>query len=129
MKFFIVISQKKILTQLKVHFTLDHSYSTYSYEEKVQIMTLLFYKQILPTVTKMLQLHTTIRLLIIDCDDLNNEKSKSSHPNWIEILQHFYEIIFIHPLLEYVEIDTVHPFLKDTFKAIKKALIAMNRQH
>ena len=63
-----VISQKNNLTELKVNFKPDQSYSNCSDEEKKQIMTPLFYEQGLPAVTNMLQSHTTIRLLRIECD-------------------------------------------------------------
>uniref|UniRef100_A0A1X7SHA9 Uncharacterized protein n=1 Tax=Amphimedon queenslandica TaxID=400682 RepID=A0A1X7SHA9_AMPQE len=119
-----VISQKNNLTELKVNFELDQSYSNCSEEEKKQIMTLLFYEQGLPAVTNMLQSHTTIRLLRIVCRDINDE---SSQPNWIELLQHLYETIFIHPSLEYIEI-THSSLLKDTLKDQKKTLIDRHRK-
>ena len=121
-----VISQKNNLTELKVNFTPDQSYSNCSYEEKEQIMTPLFYEQVLPAVTNMLQSHTTIRLLRIVCWDINY---KSSQPNWIELVQHLYETIFIHPSLEYIKINTGYtPLLKDTLKDQKKTLIDRHRK-
>ena len=117
-----VISQKNNLTELKVNFEPDQSYSNCSREEKEQIMTPLFYEQVLPAVTNMLQSHTTIRLLRIELG-INN---KSSQPNWIEVVQHLYETIFIDPSLEYIEIkagNTTPPFLVDTLKDQKKILI------
>ena len=123
-----VISQKNNLTELKVNFSPDQSYSNCSEEEKKQIMTPLFYEQGLPAVTNMLQSHTTIRLLRIECRDINEE---SSQPNWIELVQHFYATIFIHPSLEYIEIsDGYHtpPLLEDTLKDQKKTLIDRHRK-
>ena len=126
-----VISQKNNLTELKVNFKPDQSYSNCSEEEKKQIMTPLFYEQVLPAVTNMLQSHTTIRLLRIECRDLNRE---SSQPNWIELVQHLYETIFIHPSLEYtsIEIKTglgpTPPLLVDTLKDQKKTLIDRHRK-
>ena len=109
------ISQKNNLTELEVNFKLDQSYCNCSREEIKQIMTPLFYEQVLPAVTNMLQSHTTIRLLRIKCWDIN---SQSSQPNWIELVQHLYETIFIHPSLEYIQINTgyVTPLLEDTLK-------------
>ena len=53
-----VISQKNNLTELNVNFKLDQSYSNCSsYEEKKQIMTPLFYEQVLLAVTNMLHSH------------------------------------------------------------------------
>ena len=134
-----VISQKNNLTELKVNFKPDQSYSNCSYEEKKQIMTPLFYEQVLPAVTNMLQSHTTIRLLRIECEYINK---KSSQPNWIELVQHLYETIFIHPSLEYIEIKAGYtpplldftglgsttPLLVDTLKDQKKTLIDRHRK-
>ena len=97
-----VISQKNNLTELQVTFELDYqSYSNCSWKEKEQIMTSLYYEQGLPAVANMLQSHTTIRILGIHCRGLDY---KSSQPNWIELVQHLYETIFIHPSLEYIKI-------------------------
>uniref|UniRef100_A0A1X7SG15 Uncharacterized protein n=1 Tax=Amphimedon queenslandica TaxID=400682 RepID=A0A1X7SG15_AMPQE len=123
-----VISQNNNLTELKVNFRPDQSYSNCSEEEKKQIMTPLFYEQALHAVTNMLQSHTTIRLLMIVCRDINEE---SSQPNWIELVQHLYETIFIHPSLEYIQIFTgilTPPLLKDTLKDQKKTLIDRHRK-
>ena len=123
-----VISQKNNLTELEVNFKLDQSeYSNCSWKERMQIMISLFYEQVLPAVTNMLQSHTTIRLLWIDCDYINEE---SSQPNWIELVQHFYESIFIHPSLEYIGFPTGYNtlLLVDTLKDQKKTLIDRHRK-
>uniref|UniRef100_A0A1X7SQV0 Uncharacterized protein n=1 Tax=Amphimedon queenslandica TaxID=400682 RepID=A0A1X7SQV0_AMPQE len=125
-----VISQKNNLTELKVNFKPDQSYSNCGWEEKKQIMTPLFYEQVLPAVTSdMLQSHTTIRLLRIECVDINE---KSSQPNWIELVQHLYETIFIHPSLEYIGIKAAifitPPLLVDTLKDQKKTLIDRHKK-
>ena len=119
-----VISQKNNLTELKVNFIPDQSYNNWSYEEKKQIMTSLFYEQVLPAVTNMLQSHTTIRLLgIIECS--RDIDYKSSQPNWIELVQHLYETIFINPSLEYIEINTrfTPRLLKNTLENYKRTMI------
>ena len=119
-----VISQKNNLTELEVKFTPDLSYSNCSKEEKEQIITPLFYEQLVPAVTNMLQSHTTIRLLRIECVYINH----SSQPNWIE-LQHLYETIFIHPSLEFTHIwIALPPLLVDTLKDQKKTLIDRHRK-
>ena len=118
-----VISQKNNLTELKVNFKQDQSYSNCSKKEKEQIMTSLFCEQVLPAVTNMLQLHKTIRLLRTDCGFIN----ESSQPNWIEPVQHLYETIFIHPSLEYIEIKHTH-LLEDTLKDQKKTLIDRHKK-
>uniref|UniRef100_A0A1X7T0B1 NACHT domain-containing protein n=1 Tax=Amphimedon queenslandica TaxID=400682 RepID=A0A1X7T0B1_AMPQE len=124
-----VISQKNNLTELKVNFKPDQSlYSNCSYEKKEQIMIPLFYEQGLPAVTNMLQSHTTIRLLRIVCLYINYE---SSQPNWIELVQHLYETIFIHLSLEYIEIKVgiiTPPLLEDTLKDQKKTLMDRHRK-
>uniref|UniRef100_A0A1X7THJ1 NACHT domain-containing protein n=1 Tax=Amphimedon queenslandica TaxID=400682 RepID=A0A1X7THJ1_AMPQE len=123
-----VISQKNNLTELKVNFKPDQSYSNCSEEEKKQIMTPLFYEQVLPAVTNMLQSHTTIRLLRIECRD---STYNSSQPNWIELVQHLHETIFIHPSLEYIQIKAgiiTPPLLEDTLKDQKKTLIDRHRK-
>ena len=118
-----VISQMNNLTELEVNFELDQSYSNCSWEKRPQIMTPLFYEQGLPAVTNMLQSHTTIRLLWIECKYIN----KSSQPNWIELVQHLYETIFIHPSLEYIHLK-VSRLLEDTLKGQKKTLIDRHRK-
>uniref|UniRef100_A0A1X7UQZ6 F-box domain-containing protein n=1 Tax=Amphimedon queenslandica TaxID=400682 RepID=A0A1X7UQZ6_AMPQE len=126
-----VISQKSNLTELEVNFNPDQSYSNCSEEEIKQIMTPLFYEQGLPAVTNLLQLHTTIRLLRIECTCRYINDDSSQH-NWIELVQHLYEIIFIHPSLEYIEIYTglapTPPLLVYTLKDQKKTLIDRHRK-
>uniref|UniRef100_A0A1X7TGK4 NACHT domain-containing protein n=2 Tax=Amphimedon queenslandica TaxID=400682 RepID=A0A1X7TGK4_AMPQE len=117
-----VISQKNNLTELKVNFKPDQTYSSSNRKEKEQIMTPLFYEQVLPAVTNMLQSHATIRLLRIKCDNVIN----SSQPNWKEPVQHLYETIFVHPSLEYIETEST--LLVDTFKDQKKTLIDRHRK-
>uniref|UniRef100_A0A1X7UKD8 NACHT domain-containing protein n=1 Tax=Amphimedon queenslandica TaxID=400682 RepID=A0A1X7UKD8_AMPQE len=118
--FFDFISKKKNLTELEVHFN-DKILGKYHWKEKKQIMTPLFYEQLLPAVTNMLQSHTTIKLLSMFIE-LND---KSFQLKWIEIVQHLYKTIFVHPSLEGIKIFTLHSipsFLKDTLKDQKKTL-------
>ena len=56
--FFYVISQKNHLTEFKLHFILDQSLGDMK-------LVSLFYEQLLPLVTNMLELNTTIKLLKI----------------------------------------------------------------
>ena len=123
--YFNVISQKYNLTELKVYFILDQSYSNCSYKEKTQIKTSLYYEQILPLVTNMLKLHTTIRLLHVQFyyyikDDL-------SQSQWIDSIKHLLQTIFLHPSLEYIRIQWTR-LLQDTFKVQKKTLIDKRKQ-
>ena len=74
-----------------------------SLKEKPQIS--LFYEQLLPAVTNMLQSHTTIRLLRITCKcDFSDQPS--FQPNWIESVLNLQESIFIHPSLEHAVINS-----------------------
>uniref|UniRef100_A0A1X7TJT5 NACHT domain-containing protein n=1 Tax=Amphimedon queenslandica TaxID=400682 RepID=A0A1X7TJT5_AMPQE len=79
-----VVSQKNNLTELKLSFALDQSYSNCSREEVEQITETLFCEQVLPAVTNMLQSHTTIRLLRIRCIVRGKHRSPPQ-PSWIEL--------------------------------------------
>ena len=122
--YFNVISQKYNLTELKVYFTLDQSYSNCSDIEKKLIMTSLYYEQGLPLVTNMLKLHTTIRLLQVQFYDIKYDLSQSQ---WIDFIKHLLQTIFLHPSLEYIRIERT-PLLRDTFKVQKKTLIDKRKQ-
>ena len=122
--YFNVISQKYNLTELKVYFKLDQSYSNCSDEEKEQIMTSLYYEQGLPLVTNMLKLHTTIRLLHAQCYDINLTLSQSQ---WIDSIKHLLQTIFLHPSLEYIKIQWTQ-LLQDTFKVQKKTIDKRKQQ-
>ena len=122
--YFNVISQKYNLTELKVYFTLDQSYSNCSDEEEEQILTSLYYEQGLPLVTNMLKLHTTIRLLHVQCYDINRYLSQSQ---WIDSIKNLLQTIFLHPSLEYIRIERTQ-LLQDTFKVQKKTLIDKRKQ-
>ena len=119
--FFNVILQKNHHMELKLDFKPDQSL----FNDDMKRATL-FYEQVLPLVTNMLELHTTIRLLKIKgsyMDDVN-----SSPPiNWMELIQQFIQAIFLHPSLECVKIE-YSKFLNDTYKAQKKSLIQQHKK-
>ena len=116
--FFNVISQKNHLTELKLDFKLNFRYDN-------KKCTSLFYEQVLPLVTNMLELHTTIRLLEIRYFF----SVDSSLINWIELIQHFLQAIFLHPSLEYINLHVLFEnLLKDTLKAQKKSLIDLHKK-
>ena len=117
--FFNVISQKNHLTELKLNFKLDQSYS----DEDMKCASL-FYEQVLPLVTNMLELHTTIRLLKIRHSYFI---TYSSPINWIELIQHFLQAIFLHPSFEYIDLPILNP-LEDTLKAQEKSLIDLHKK-
>ena len=112
------------LSEFEVDFRPDQSYSNCSREEKTQIITSLFHERVLPAVTNMLQSHTTIRLLWIKCQYISNDLFQ---PNWIELVQHLYETIFIHPSLENIHIKYT-PLLGDILKDQKKTLIDRHKK-
>ena len=115
--FFNVISQKNHLTELKLHFKLVQSYS----DDHAS----LFYEQVLPLVTNILELHTTIRLLQIRHVYFSVDSSPPI--NWIEPIQQFLQAIFLHPSLEYIEIE-YSKLLKDTYKTQEKSLIDLHKK-
>ena len=119
--FFNVISQKNYLTELKLDFKLP-SYSGYRHDHMKYAS--LFYEQVLPLVTNMLESHTTIRLLKIECSYVG---VVSSQPNWIELIQHFLQTIFLHPTLQYIEI-VESDLLMDTQKSHEKRLVGLHRK-
>ena len=121
--YFNVISQKYNLTELKVYFTIDQSYSNCSDKEMGQIITSLYYEQGLLLVTNMLKLHTTIKLLHVEC----YIKYDLSQSQWIDSIKHLLQTIFLHPSLEYIRIQWT-PLLQDTFKLQKKTLIDKRKQ-
>ena len=112
------------LTELKLYFTLDQSYSNRSDKEKTQIMTSLYYEQGLPLVTNMLISHKTIRLLYVECYYVNSYFSQSQ---WIDSIKHLLQTIFLHPSLEYIRMKTTQ-LLQDVFKVQKKTLIDKRKQ-
>ena len=129
---FNVVPHKNKLTELKVSFILDQSCvsSDYSFEERKQIMTSSFYEQLLPLITNILQSHKTMKqkLLYICCQ--HNIDNTLSQPNWIELTQHFWQTVFLHPTLQYIGIESLFDFsvLKDTLQSQEKTLIDMHKQ-
>ena len=128
-----VISEKKNLTELQVYFTQDQSHSS-DIRSNCKMEQIMFYEQLVPAVTNMLQSNSTFRLLKIKSRDKpfihSESKYVSSQTNWIEPVQHLYETIFIHPSFEYIWIFTGFrtPFLEDTLKNQKKTLIDRHRK-
>ena len=65
---------------------------------------LLLYEQVLPLVTNMLELYTTIRLLKINVSYMSLAVWIVDPPiNPIEPIQQFFQATFLHPSLEYVK--------------------------
>ena len=115
-----VISQKTNLTEFEVKLKLDEICSNCSEEEKEQIMALLFYEHLLPAVTDLLQSHATIRLLKIEFKCVN---SGLFQERWTGPVCCLHNIIFTHPSLEYIHIDTGHwmtPIFPHYFLKLRK---------
>uniref|UniRef100_A0A1X7U2K4 Uncharacterized protein n=1 Tax=Amphimedon queenslandica TaxID=400682 RepID=A0A1X7U2K4_AMPQE len=113
-----VISQKNNLTELKVNFTLDHLCS-------LEKLTLMLFDQGLPAVTTILRSHATIKQLKIACMyDINFHSFETD--KWIEKIHNFYLAIFIHPSLEYVEIQNTP--LVQSFTFLKEMMIGIRRE-
>ena len=124
-----VISQKCNLTELELRLRLDQSYSSCSEEEKQQIMTSLFYEQLLPAVTDMVQSHATIKILVLIFDQVKIIK-EASQPNWKEIVQHLYKTIFTHSSLECFQILAGLPsLLTDTLDDQKTLIDRLKKEH
>ena len=125
---FNVISHKNNLTELKVAFTaLNKSFVSRDCTDGniSQIMTQLFYEQGLPFIANLLKSNTTIRLLYIltSADNAFN----NYRLNWVELIQHLWQTIFLHPSLYYIEIhfngQWTDSFLEATLNSEKKTLI------
>ena len=118
--FFNVISQKNHLTELKLDFILERR------RYDIKKCSSLFYEQVLPLVTNMLELHTAIRLLQIRH---RYYFSVDSPPiNWIELIQHFLQTIFLHPSLEYIDLKKSN-LIKDTLKCCPSSLLCSLPTH
>ena len=114
-RFFDVISQKNNFSQLK------GVYNCYN-EKKRQ----LFYEQVLPLITKMLESHTTMSHIECFIPEFTPFQPK---PNWLEYAQHFWQTIFLHPSLQYVRIFK-SSVMEDTIKIHLNTLIdAQKLQH
>ena len=122
--FFNVIKNMEILTEIKVNFILDQTYTSSgcSYGERKQIMTPLFYEQGLCLISKVLVSHTTVKFFHIQCENVNKELSQH---NWIELTQQFWQTIFLHPTLQYIGIKSLFAIsvIKDTLQLQEKTLI------
>ena len=126
LKFFSVVAAKNNLTELEVYFKLDNEYTYCNYQEKECFMTQMFYEQGLPAVTNLLQSSSAIKTMRIVCDSYS-----SSEPRSKDFVKMFYESIFIHPSLEYIDICTIYNasfLLKSVLKDQIKALIKMHQQ-
>ena len=118
--FFNVISQKNHLTELKLYFITDLILNDHMKQKS------LFYEQVLPLVTNMLKLHTTIRLLQIS-HGYKPDRTTSPPIKWIEQTQQFLQAIFLHPSLEYIK-PLYAQLIRDTYRAQKKSLIEQHKK-
>ena len=125
--FLSVISNKKKLTEFKLCFAVEECLEPT--ENNYEIMTRLFYEQVLRLITNLLDIHKTMRLLCIKQMYANFYfyDTNNLQPNWIEVTQHFWKTIFSHPTLQYIQIIKT-PTLKKTLKSQQKTLIDIHKQ-
>ena len=117
-----VISQKELLTEIQLNMTFGQSYCVGSGNREAHAS--LFYEQMLPAVTNMLKTHVTLRLFKMEFHDFSGVYYKA---NWKQLVNNFYEVIFCHPSIEYIELKFVCPFVSmpasiqfDDISSIKK---------
>ena len=91
---------------------------------RITSMEVLFYEHALPTFIKMLQLKKPIRSLSIQCLISNEDYIRE----WKKTVEQFYEAIFLHPTLDYVEVISDSTALEPIFKTQQKALIAKHKE-
>ena len=91
---------------------------------RITSMEALFYEYALPTFIKMLQLKKPIRSLSIQCLISNEDYIRE----WKKTVEQFYEAIFLHPTLDYVEVISDSTALEPIFKTQQKALIAKHKE-
>ena len=124
LKFFSVVAAKNNLTELKVYFKLDNEYTYCTYQEKECFMTQLFYEQGLPAVTNLLQSSSAIKKMRIACDSYSSFEPKSK-----DFIKMFYESIFTHPSLEYIDICTIHNASFLLKRVLKDQIIVLIKMH
>ena len=89
---------------------------------------LLLYTHFFPAVTDMLQSNTTVRQLIIRYS-IDYKILDLVLDHWREIMQHFYETVFIHPSIEYIRIiNRDNKVLDDFLKEHKRLLLSKHEQ-
>ena len=115
-KTFFNISQKNQLTEIKLVFELLQSFF---YDDMKRAS--LFYEQVLPLVTNMLESHTTIRLLEIKYNYFS--VGWSPPIDWIALIRHYLHAIFLHmhPSLQCIGIMHLK-LIQDTLKTHRKRL-------
>ena len=93
--FITVISEKKKLVDIKLDFEIRQSYPSCD----------LFYKQALLTIINLLQSHTTVRMIRTRYESESDDTSQDIP--WEEIVQRFYEAIFLHNSIEYIDFSNL----------------------
>ena len=96
--FFDTLSCKENIQEIELCVLADLSKSEFESNENKAV----FYKQILPGIAAMLETHTTIRFLKIECKcfTLNSKQLQFVRINqntWTSESQHILQTIFLHP--------------------------------
>ena len=99
-----VISQKELLTEIQLNMTFDQSYCVGSGNREAHAS--LFYEQMLPAVTNMLKTHVKLRLFKMEFCDFSGVYNKA---DWKQLVENFYEVIFCHPSIKYIELKIACP--------------------
>ena len=99
-----VISQKELLTEIQLNMTFGQSYCVGSGNREEH--ALLFYEQMLPAITNMLKTHVTLRLFKMEFCDFSGVYCKD---DWKQLVDNFYEVIFCHPSIKYIELKIACP--------------------
>uniref|UniRef100_A0A1X7T0M1 Uncharacterized protein n=1 Tax=Amphimedon queenslandica TaxID=400682 RepID=A0A1X7T0M1_AMPQE len=145
--FLYILSQNKNLTEIQFELKLHFRFMLIRKTDELDNMLIpLFYTQVLPAVTNMLQSHTTIKQLRILCFDLVEEYIPADFNNldkeeYAGVME-FLKTIYTHPSLEHVLVGSLITFrkgtwdygfynrsiLKDIFKDQKQTLIDRHKK-
>ena len=122
--FFDVISQKTV-TELQITFVLDQTYKEWDRSRQEREMVTLLCNYGIPLVTEMLNSHNTMRLLKLSTlpymFPLVSLKQKEQ-----DVIQNFYDTVFRHPSLQYVEMYNISSI--DLRMILKEMVNTTNKQ-
>ena len=131
-RFFKILSYKENIQEIEVCLIANPSKSELGSNENEAI----FYEQILPDIAEMLETHTTIRFLKIECKRFTSNSKQFqfvwiNQNTWTSESQHILQTIFLHPTLQYFGILSDHTLLtslKNTLQLQEETFHDMHRQ-
>ena len=115
-----VISQKINLIEVHITFILDGQIK----ENKDKMIAHMFYEQVLPPITDMLRLHSTMKLLGIQCIINHSASNKSER----DLVKNFFNTIYNHPSLEYVKIGTGCEIVPLNLRYVQKRALKKHKE-